>query len=54
MRIDPEKKQEWLTVSKNWGYNGLTSFIEGMVDWAILFDKYDGNKEAYLADQENS
>jgi hypothetical protein len=51
MRIAPEKKDEWLQVSKTWGYNGLTPFIESLVDWAINFDKYGGNYQAYLEAQ---
>lgn len=48
MRISPEKKDQWEETSKAWGYGGLSSFIEAMCDWAIAFEKYDGNYEAYL------
>lgn len=50
MRISPEKKQEWLDASKEWGYNGLTPFIESVVDWALAYERYGGNYEAYLQD----
>lgn len=48
MRIDPAKKERWVEVADKWGYSGLSSFLEGMADWAIAFEDFDGNYQAYV------
>lgn len=48
MRISPEKKDLWAQKADEWGYSGTSALLEAMVDWAIAYEKYDGDYEAYL------
>lgn len=48
MRISPEKKERYQTVADQWGFSGLSAFLEGMADWAIAFQDFDGNYQAYV------
>ena len=48
MRISPDKKQVWAETAKAWGYNSQAAWIEAMCDWAISFDKFEGDYDKYL------
>lgn len=48
MRIAPNKKEAWEETARSWGYKSTSDFIESMVDWAIQWDKFDGDYKAYL------
>lgn len=48
MRISPEKKQRYVEVADQWGYSGLSAFLESMADWAIAYQDFDGNYDAYV------
>jgi uncharacterized protein YjdB len=54
MRIDPEKKDQYAIMAKSWGYSGISAFLEAMADWAIAYEKYEGDYQAYVAAEGNN
>lgn len=47
MRVSPAEKERWEATAKSWGYPSLAAWICAMADWAIAFDQFDGDYEAY-------
>jgi hypothetical protein len=49
MRVAPTKKTTWEQTAQAWGYKSTSEWLEAMADWAIGFEKWEGDYEKYLS-----